>query len=98
MDKLICANDECENEFVSNKHNQKYCTTICCKIATNRRIMKDYYKRQARVNGEKRYCLSCEGLLSRYNPAEICQPCSSAREIAANEAVADMLRTASFVF
>lgn len=97
MNKLICANEECGKEFVSNKHNQKYCTKMCCKIATNRRIMKEYYKQKAQRSGALRFCLNCSSKLSRYNPADICQPCKSSSEVAANEAVVDMLQAASFV-
>lgn len=67
-----CAN--CNEDFESNKKNQKYCTPACCRIATNKKIMERYYEKKSRLSGEKRYC-SCGQLLSRYNDSEICFAC-----------------------
>ena len=64
----------CGTEFQSKKKNQKYCDNICCRGATNKRIMERYYENKARLSGIKRYC-ACGKLLSRYNSATECGSC-----------------------
>ena len=64
----------CGTEFETRKKNQKYCDSMCCRGATNKRIMQRYYENKARLSGIKRYC-SCGKLLNRYNPIEICGSC-----------------------
>jgi len=64
----------CGTEFQTKKKNQKYCDNICCRGATNKRIMERYYERKARLSGAKRFC-SCGKLLSRYNISLLCGSC-----------------------
>lgn len=73
-----CA--ECQNDFEFKTHNQKYCSTQCCRVATNKRIMEKYYQKRRRLAGEERLCLECSALLSKYNSEDICSMCSS-REV-----------------
>ena len=72
-----CAN--CGTPFDSNRKNQKYCTPVCCKLATNKKIMEKYYERKKRLSGEIRHC-ECGQLLSRYNANTQCHPCAEAAE------------------
>lgn len=67
-----CAN--CNEPFESNKKNQKYCTPVCCRLATNKKIMEKYYENKKRLGGQKRYC-DCGQLLSRYNEYSKCYKC-----------------------
>jgi hypothetical protein len=76
LEENICAREGCENAFERKTHNQKFCTDECTRLATNERIMKNYYKDKDRKDGKKRYCNKCNALLSKYNPTEICSPCS----------------------
>ena len=64
----------CGTEFQTKKKNQKYCDNLCCRGATNKRIMERYYENKARLSGIKRLC-SCGKLLSRYNTFLLCGPC-----------------------
>jgi hypothetical protein len=64
----------CGTEFQTKKKNQKYCDNLCCRGATNKRIMQRYYENKARLSGIKRPC-SCGKLLSRYNTSLLCGPC-----------------------
>lgn len=75
-----CAYSECTKEFKAKAHNQKYCSIECCKIATNARLMDQYYARRARLSGAKRMCAGkkCNVRLSRYNDGKLCSGCSSA--------------------
>lgn len=94
----ICARNGCEEKFTKKTHNQKYCSDECCRLATNERIMEKYYLRRDRRQGKTRYCNICEVTrLNRYNDSQICSSCKSKKEIAKNEAVANMFRNASLV-
>ena len=64
----------CGTQFQTKKKNQKYCDNLCCRGATNKRIMERYYENKARLSGIKRLC-SCGKLLSRYNTSFLCGPC-----------------------
>ena len=64
----------CGTEFQTKKKNQKYCDNICCRGATNKRIMERYYENKARLSGIKRLCC-CGKLLSRYNSTSLCGAC-----------------------
>ena len=72
---MKCANSECNKEFNSKTHNQKYCSDECCRLATNRRIMEKYYEKKAIKNGAHRVCKKCKTKLSRYNQTEVCSSC-----------------------
>lgn len=67
-----CA--ECGIEFEFKTHNQKYCSSQCCRVATNKRIMEKYYEKRKRLSGEKRACI-CGAVLSQYNPGNLCAMC-----------------------
>lgn len=75
----VCGYKECGKSFDAKTHNQRYCTSECCRLATNARIMENYYERKARRQGFKRVCREndCETELSRYNDDTICQRCAS---------------------
>ena|SRR6476469_6755639 len=93
MEEFECARDECDIVSVRKKHNQKYCSDECCRLATNKRIMKKYYDRRDQRMGKIRYCNICGTTqLSRYNNSQTCAPCVSRRQVEANTAVAEMLR------
>lgn len=66
--------NHCSEPFSSNKKNQKYCSPACCRLATNKKIMKKYYENKKRLSGYKRYC-ECGQLLSRYNDDVLCFIC-----------------------
>lgn len=75
-----CAREECGKEFIKVTHNQKYCTNECCRIETNRKIMKQYHERAAIKRGKKRSCLNCPTSLSRYNESALCGSCEQLRK------------------
>lgn len=66
----------CGTEFQTKKKNQKYCDPVCCRGATNKRIMQRYYENKARLAGLVRIC-NCGNVLSRYNPSTMCNVCES---------------------
>lgn len=72
---IPCANETCETLFEPSKHNQIYHSPECCRIATNRKIMKKYYEKKARLNGAQRICDNCGTVLSRYNSDTTCSAC-----------------------
>lgn len=77
---MICAFDECSNNFDPQRHNQKYCCSQCCKDATNKRIRQKYYETKERLNGSKRVCRNskCDTVMSRYTEEDICNKCRAA--------------------
>jgi hypothetical protein len=79
---MICAFDECSNNFEPQRHNQKYCCSECCKDATNKRIRQKYYETKERLNGSKRICVSknCNTIMSRYTEEDICNKCIAAEK------------------
>lgn len=64
----------CQSEFYPNTYNQIYCNPDCTRLATNERIMDNYYKRKENRKGRARRCAfrSCETKLSRYNDDDYC--------------------------
>jgi len=76
---VICAFDECGNNFEPHRHNQKYCCPECCKGATNKRIRDKYYETKKRLSGDIRVCSrrGCKTILSRYSENEVCSKCSA---------------------
>lgn len=80
----------CGTEFQTKKKNQKYCDPICCRGATNKRIMQRYYENKARLAGLKRIC-SCGGVLSRYNPSTMCNACESLAQGRNEKKIEEML-------
>lgn len=74
---MKCAFDECGKSFEPNRHNQKYCSSDCCKQATNKRVRSKYYETRQRLQGKKRVCArqSCNTILSRYTEDDVCGKC-----------------------
>lgn len=75
----ICANKNCGTVFLPRTHNQKYCSSECCKIVTNARIMEKYYEKRDRKAGKERLCKECGQKLSRYNEDNVCAPCAASK-------------------
>ena len=94
---MICAYDECDNEFTPKTHNQKYCSDECCRIATNEKLKQAYYDKKARLAGKQRICKTkvCTSILSRYNESNICDKCTSAEREEERKALIDMVRRVS---
>ena len=94
---MICAYDECNNEFESKTHNQKYCSDECCRIATNQKLKEAYYEKKARLAGAKRICKTtgCTVILSRYNEGRICDKCQSAKKEKERKALVEMVKSVS---
>lgn len=89
--KIQCQNKGCDIEFVKKTHNQKYHDDECCRLATNAKIMEQYYKDKAQRLGLARPCGVCGNNLSRYNSDEICGPCSLKRETDRNNSIGSVL-------
>ncbi len=71
-----CANPDCDQVFIKNTHNQKYCSAECCKIITRIRIKEIYRDNKDRRSGKARICKRCKTTkLSRYNASPLCQSC-----------------------
>lgn len=86
-----CANPECNKQFSPNTHNQKYCTEECCRVVTNKRIMKDYYEQKEIRDGKYRVCDNgCGTVLSRYNPTSVCAVCDR-KKVEQGKALLDVL-------
>lgn len=78
-DEMVCARESCDNVFIRATHNQKYCTSECCKIETNRKIIEKYHERAAIKRGKPRTCARCGTKLSRYNESNECGSCESTK-------------------
>lgn len=74
---MRCGFDECAKEFSPQRHNQKYCSSQCCKDATNKRVREKYLETKIRLSGIHRVCsrLKCETVLSRYTEDDVCSKC-----------------------
>jgi len=77
---MNCASSECLIVFEPTTHNQKYCSSECCRIITNKRIMEKYYEKKAIRQGAVRACKSCKSKLSRYNAAATCSICEKRKD------------------
>lgn len=80
----------CGIEFETKKKNQKYCDQICCRGATNKRIMQKYYENKARLKGFKRYC-ECGQELSKYNSNSVCNLCNNRKKINNKEKIMEAI-------
>lgn len=78
-EEFTCARAECGNVGLKATHNQKYCSNECCRIETNRKIMKKYHERAAIKRGKTRLCVKCDTKLSRYNTSNICGACETTK-------------------
>ena len=94
---MICAYEECNNEFNPKTHNQKYCSDECCRTATNQKLKEAYYEKKARLAGKERICKNkgCNVILSRYNESRICDKCQGAKKEEERLALVAMVRSVS---
>ena len=94
MEEKVCAYEFCQQPFIPRTHNQIYHSDVCCKLATNRRIMAKYYETKSRRNGDERVCVThgCGTLLSRYNPDKVCAKCEAEQEASHNQRMLDILK------
>lgn len=92
-----CAFSECKKEFEPSTHNQKYCSDLCCRTATNLKIKEKYYENKQRLQGKKRSCVrkNCNNVLSRYNEGAVCQECLSKDESAKRNVLLEMINNVS---
>lgn len=88
---MKCANGTCNNEFEKKTHNNIYCSSECCKIATNRKIMERYHKRKA-LKGTPQSCSSshCDSTLSKYNKSGLCSVCEAERKTEQMDVIRNM--------
>jgi hypothetical protein len=79
MNKRVCENIECKKEFIPKINNQKYCCDECCKIATNKRILKEYHEKKKAKNKINVKCKTdgCGTILSQYNSSDTCGKCEA---------------------
>jgi hypothetical protein len=97
-DKVQCDRPGCSEWFIKRTHNQRYHNDECCRIATNAKIMENYYERRDRKLGKTRLCRVCGTTkLSRYNEGQVCTGCTSKRETEMNSSVLSMLTAAQLV-
>jgi hypothetical protein len=94
---MICAYDECNNEFEPKTHNQKYCSDECCRTATNQKLKDAYYEKKARLAGKPRVCKTqgCKVILSRYNEGRVCDRCVGAKKEEERKALVEMVKSVS---
>ena len=94
---MICAYDECNNEFEPKTHNQKYCCDECCRTATNQKLKDAYYEKKARLAGKARVCKNqgCNVVLSRYNEGRICDKCNGVKREEERKALVEMVKSVS---
>jgi len=94
---MICAYEECNNEFEAKTHNQKYCSDECCKIATNLKIKEKYQNTKARRAGVKFICKNrgCDQILNRYSSSEECESCKAKKAAAERKSILEMLNGVS---
>lgn len=96
---IECARQGCGVKFAKRTHNQKYHDAECCRLATNARIMEDYYESKAIRNNKERYCSKCkETRLSRYNSSKMCNSCQQKKEQSMNNSVLSMLMSSQLRF
>lgn len=90
----VCGYSECHVEFQPRTHNQRYCTDEHCRLATNARIMQNYYKRKERRAGKERMCANgCGTKLSRYNDNDVCSACTAKRTSDVRSSLLDMVNS-----
>lgn len=92
-----CAREDCDNELAKLTHNQKFCSSECCRIQTNRKIMADYHENKAILAGKPRTCLTCSTSLSRYNRNKYCGACETRMKVSENDQVTDLLASVSWL-
>ena len=92
---MICAYDQCGQEFEPRTHNMKYCSDEHCRIATNEKLRAAYYEKKDRLAGKKRICKTkdCNVVLSRYNESKVCSRCENAKKVADRNEIIEMVRS-----
>lgn len=90
-EEIKCEREECGEVFLKKTHNQRYHDSECCRLETNKNIMKKYYANRDRKQGKQRWCLKCKTILSRYNDNTICNICQKNRATELNRSVSDIL-------
>lgn len=93
----VCSHDGCEVEFEPKTHNQKYCSDLCCREATNLKIKAKYYEKKERLAGKVRVCSNknCNTKLSRYNSSSVCEGCKQSEKEKERKALLEMVRNVS---
>jgi hypothetical protein len=94
---MICAYEDCNNEFEAKTHNQKYCSDECCKIATNVKIKEKYQTIKDRKAGIKFKCKNrgCNQILNRYSNGDECEVCKAKRVASERKNILEMLNGSS---
>lgn len=97
-DKLTCASDKCDVEFVQSTHNQKYCSNECCRYETNRKIIAKYHEKAAIRKGRPRICRVC-GItkLSRYNDSDTCGGCSATKRQSNHDETHELVKSVNWL-
>ena len=92
---MICADSQCSKIFEPKTHNQKFCSSECCKRVTNAKLMEKYYENKDRKSGKYRICAvpGCKTKLSRYNIARICAGCQSKEELRRKSSLISILES-----
>lgn len=96
---LTCAYDKCDNTFVKTTHNQKYCSDECCRIATNKKLKKQYYERKARLAGKAFKCSTrgCNQTLNRYTTDKVCEICKAKKVTEERQELINMLKQSGVI-
>lgn len=89
---MICSNQECGEEFEPKTHNQIYCSDVCCRIVTNKKMMERYYAKRARKLGIDKTCITCrKDVISRYSEDVECSLCKMKKDSERNSIVKNRL-------
>ena len=66
----------CDHKFTQKVKYQIYCSAECRQEATKEKIAQRYIQERAKKRAStKRFCKSCNALLSAYNDSQLCQLC-----------------------
>lgn len=66
----------CDNKFTQKVKYQIYCSPECRQEATKEKIAQRYIQERAKKRAlVKRFCKSCNSLLSMYNESQLCEQC-----------------------
>lgn len=89
---IVCARPGCGVMAEKKTHNQKYCSSDCCRVETNRKIMEKYHHKAAIRRGEKRVCSTCRTtVLSKYNELNECAGCISLAKNSGRQSINELL-------
>lgn len=88
---FTCANIECGKTRERSTHNQRYCDSECCRVATNRRIKEKYHENKVRMGDRDRRCDRCGTKMSMYNMDYTCGPCQQNIFITYNKEIMEYL-------